>query len=135
MLGEYCWEKLSHNKEEFSKLWSQLAIRHTKSMVHDDIQLPEQSRILMTMPFTAVEQDLYSRKFEQCLNEIKLDEDGNPLVNDWDIADVVEQMRYWLTQLRKLCSLPQIGRLNIEKRSFLIFTCDCDSLELDRQVH
>ncbi|KAK6894906.1 putative ATP-dependent helicase IRC20 [Candida tropicalis] len=121
MLGEYCWEKLSHNKEEFSKLWSQLAIRHTKSMVHDDIQLPEQSRILMTMPFTAVEQDLYSRKFEQCLNEIKLDEDGNPLVNDWDIADVVEQMRYWLTQLRKLCSSPQIGRLNIEKKKFSNF--------------
>ena len=116
VLGDYCWNKLIHNKEEFSKLWNSLSIRHTKSMVHDDIQLPEQSRILMTMPFTAIEQDLYSRRFEQCLNEIKLDENGNPLVDDWDIADVVEQMKYWLTQLRKLCNLPQIGRLYVDTK-------------------
>ncbi|RCK54500.1 putative ATP-dependent helicase IRC20 [Candida viswanathii] len=117
-LGEYSWGKLIHNKEEFTELWNTLAIRHTKSMVHDDIQLPEQNRILMTMPFTAIEQDLYSRKFEQCLSEIKLDEEGNPLVDDWDIVDVVEQMRYWLMQLRKLCNLPQIGKLNFKGRKF-----------------
>ncbi|EMG47177.1 hypothetical protein G210_2518 [Candida maltosa Xu316] len=117
-VGDFGWGKLKQSKEEFSKIWNLLSIRHTKSMVHDDIQLPPQHRILMTVPFTAIEQDLYNREYEQCLESIQLDKDGGPVVDDWHIDKVVVLMRTWLVQLRQLCCSPQVGRIQIDRRKY-----------------
>lgn len=112
------WEKLisSTDNSDFVKLWSMISLRHTKAMVHDDIKLPPQSRVLMTIPFNPVEQENYNQMFEECLAAICLDEKGNPVLNDWEPTNMVlAHMRYWLVKLRQVCCNPQIGNLNFKR--------------------
>ena len=107
----------SNNNEDFIRLWRQLGLRHTKAMVHDDIQLPPQSRILMTTPFTPVEQENYNQVLEDCLASICLDVNGNPILSDWEpTSTILTYMRNWLVRLRQICSNPQIGKLNLSSR-------------------
>lgn len=116
-IGVLSWELLQKNAYEFKTFWSSLAIRHTKAMVHDDIKLPPQNRVLLTIPFTAVEQDLYDEKFSECLSHIGLDEMGNPISNEWDPSPaVLTLMRTWLSRLRQICCSPQVGNLQLNSR-------------------
>lgn len=104
---------------DFVKLWNQISLRHTKSMVHDDIKLPPQSRVLMTIPFTPVEQENYNQMFEECLAAICLDSNGNPVLSDWEPSPtVLTYMRYWLVRLRQVCCNPQIGKLNLNSKKY-----------------
>jgi E3 ubiquitin-protein ligase SHPRH len=123
-LGKKGWQNLIASREDFMKLWKRLAIRHTKAMVHEDIQLPPQRRVLLTIPFTPIEQDNYNQLYEECLSSICLDEDGNPSSADWaPSASVMMYMSSWLQKLRQICNNPQIGQLSITskkyKRSYL----------------
>ncbi|KAI5950521.1 hypothetical protein CANMA_005181 [Candida margitis] len=117
-IGVLSWDLLLNNASEFKSFWSNIAIRHTKAMVHDDIKLPPQNRVLLTIPFTPVEQDLYDEKFSECLSHIGLDEMGNPLSNDWDplAPAVLTLMRTWLSRLRQICCSPQVGNLQLNSR-------------------
>lgn len=116
-IGVLSWEVLVKNVPEFKKFWSSIAIRHTKAMVHDDIKLPPQNRVLLTIPFTAVEQDLYDEKFSECLSHIGLDEMGDPIADDWDPSpSVLSLMRTWLSRLRQICCSPQVGNLQLNSR-------------------
>ncbi|KAI5960887.1 hypothetical protein KGF57_001819 [Candida theae] len=116
-IGVLSWQLLQKNETEFKSFWSNIAIRHTKAMVHDDIKLPPQNRILLTIPFSAVEQDLYDEKFSECLSHIGLDEFGNPIANDWNPSpSVLSLMRTWLSRLRQICCSPQVGNLQLGSR-------------------
>lgn len=118
-LGKKSWQTALNSKDEFIKLWRKLAIRHTKAMVHDDIKLPPQNRILLTIPFTSIEQDNYDRAFEKCLSSICLDVNGNPATEDWEpSSSIMLQMGAWLQKLRQICNNPQIGQLSISSRKY-----------------
>lgn len=122
------WEMLTNtNKKsnmdagnrDFVRVWSQVAWRHTKAMVHDDIRLPPQNRVLLSIPFNMVEQENYNQMFSECLAAICLDHHGNPVIEDWEPTNtVLAHMRYWLTRLRQVCCNPQVGRLNLGSRRY-----------------
>lgn len=115
--GKICWDVLTNinlnTNEDFVKLWSTIGLRHTKAMVHDDIKLPPQKRILMTIPFNAVEQENYNQILGECLSTICLDTNGNPVLDEWEpTPTILAYMRTWLTRLRQVCCNPQIGHLS-----------------------
>lgn len=119
-LGPYCWSLklwnrlLDYHKPTFRRLCGTIVLRHTKNLVKDDIQLPPQKRIVVTVPLTQIEAQHYSNMFEIMCNQVGLDSDGGPIQEDWDPNDpeIVEKMRRWLTQLRQICLHPQIGERN-----------------------
>jgi E3 ubiquitin-protein ligase SHPRH len=122
------WEMLTNTNKrsnmdagnrDFIRVWSQVSWRHTKAMVHDDIRLPPQNRVLLSIPFNMVEQENYNQMFSECLAAIFLDHDGNPVIEDWEPTNtVLAHMRYWLTRLRQVCCNPQVGRLNLGSRRY-----------------
>ena len=119
-LAPYClslklWNRLlDYHKPVFKRLCRSVALRHTKDMVKEDIQLPPQKRIVVTVPFTQIEEQHYTNMFEIMCNRVGLNTEGGPLHGEWDPNDpgVVETMRSWLTQLRQICLHPQIGERN-----------------------
>lgn len=109
------WDRLvTHHRDLFKKIFGTLALRHTKDQIKDDIQLPPQKRVVITVPFTPIEEQHYSTLFKQMSDECGLDSNGAPLSEDWDpeSAIVVEKMRNWLTRLRQTCLHPEVGAKN-----------------------
>lgn len=115
--GKFCWDVLTNininTNDDFIKLWSSIGLRHTKAMVEDDIKLPPQRRMLMTIPFNAVEQENYNQILGDFLSTVCLDVNGNPVFDDWEpTPTILTYMRNWLTRLRQVCCNPQIGHLS-----------------------
>lgn len=88
-----------------------IALRHSKDRVRDELRLPPQKRVVITTPFTAVEEQQYRQLFDEMTLECGLDTVGAPLRGDWDPSDpnIVEKMRNWLTRLRQICLHPESG--------------------------
>ena len=78
------------------------------------MKLPLQKRIVITTPFTPVEEQHYSGLFQQMADECAFDLDGGPLRGDWDPEDphTIETMRTWLARLRQTCLHPEVGSRN-----------------------
>lgn len=78
------------------------------------MKLPLQKRIVITTPFTPVEEQHYSGLFQQMADECAFDLDGGPLREDWDPEDLhtIEKMRTWLARLRQTCLHPEVGSRN-----------------------
>jgi E3 ubiquitin-protein ligase SHPRH len=76
----------------------------------EELRLPPQKRIVITTPFTAIEEQKYGQLFEQMCEECGLNASGAPLRGDWDPEDfaIVEKMRTWLTRLRETCLRPNV---------------------------
>ncbi|EKV08541.1 SNF2 family helicase/ATPase, putative [Penicillium digitatum Pd1] len=93
-----------------AKIINEIALRHRKGQLLDELRLPPQKRIVITTPFTAVEEQKYAQLFEQMCEECGLNAVGAPLRGDWDPEDlvIVEKMRTWLTRLRQTCLYPEI---------------------------
>lgn len=128
-LGRRSWLRLLSSSSEFIKLWRNLAIRHTKALVQEDINLPPQTRILLTVPFSAVEQDMYDRALESCLEAVCLDYNGNPAIDDWEPSpSIMSLMKHGLMKLRQLCNNQQIGELAVsarkQKNTYLYLSVD-----------
>ncbi|EFX01034.1 snf2 family helicase [Grosmannia clavigera kw1407] len=89
-------------------------MRHTKLVVGDELFIPPQKRYVITMPFTAVEEQHYQSLFRQLAELCGLDTHGAPLRPDWDPNDsaVLEAMRSALNRLRKTALHPEIGDQN-----------------------
>ncbi|KAJ5385314.1 Zinc finger RING-type [Penicillium concentricum] len=94
-----------------AKIINTIALRHRKGQLLDELRLPPQKRIVITTPFTAVEEQQYGQLFEQMCEECGLNALGAPLRGDWDPEDpaIVEKMRNWLSRLRQTCLHPQVG--------------------------
>ncbi|KAJ5894393.1 hypothetical protein N7495_006084 [Penicillium taxi] len=88
-----------------------IALRHNKDHVRNELHLPPQKRVVITVPFTAVEEQYYSQLFEQMCYQSGLDESGSPLRADWDPDNIgtVEKMRSWLIRLRQTCLHPELS--------------------------
>ena len=119
-LAPYClslklWNALlDYHKPVFKRMCNAIALRHTKELVKEDIQLPPQKRVVVTVPFTQIEEQHYSNMFEIMCHRVGVDQDGGPLDGNWDPNDagVIETMRGWLSQLRQICLHPQVGERN-----------------------
>ena len=119
-LEPYClslvgWLRLvTSYKPIFKQLFGSIALRHTKEQVKGDIQLPPQKRVVLSIPFTQIEEQHYSTLYQQMCEECDLDLEGQPLTEDWnpDSSIVVERMRTWLTRLRQTCLHPEVGDRN-----------------------
>ena len=109
------WQYLvNYYRPLFRDLISQIAIRHSKDYVREDLRLPPQSRHTITLPFTAVEEQHYEHLFNEMCEDVGLDSAGGPREEDWDPQDptTVEKMRRWLTRLRETCLHPEVGARN-----------------------
>ncbi|KAL5363771.1 SNF2 family N-terminal domain-containing protein [Aspergillus floccosus] len=91
-----------------AKIVNTIALRHSKDRVRDEIQLPAQKRLVITIPFTAVEEQHYNQQFEQMCEDCGFDLFGAPTRDDWNPDDpsVIEKMRSWLVRLRLTCLHP-----------------------------
>lgn len=109
------WDTLTtQDKESFTALFHHISMRHTKRLVRDEIAIPRQRRFVITMPFTAVEEQHYQSLFKELTTACGLDTQGAPLREDWDPEDgaVQEAMRRALDRLRQSVLNPEIGLQN-----------------------
>ncbi|KAJ5142043.1 hypothetical protein N7526_003038 [Penicillium atrosanguineum] len=96
------------------KIINATALRHSKDRVRDELRLPPQKRIVITTPFTAIEEQHYGQLFEEMCEQCGLEASGAPLRDDWNPEDpgTVEKMRTWLTRLRQTCLHPEVSGSN-----------------------
>ena len=109
------WQRLvTRHRPVMKQLFKKIALRHTKEQVKADIQLPSQKRVVITIPFSQIEEQHYSNLYQQMCEECGLDTDGAPLTDTWDpdSPSVMEKMRTWLTRLRQTCLHPEVGDRN-----------------------
>ncbi|OAA71573.1 SNF2-related protein [Cordyceps fumosorosea ARSEF 2679] len=111
----YCYSNqiwtalISFHKPVFQKLFRSLALRHTKALVRDEILLPPQKRFVISMPFSAVEEQHYQSLFKNMAEDCELSLTGAPLIDDWDPEEYEGKMRTWLTRLRQTALHPEVG--------------------------
>ena len=113
------WERMiSNHREVFRGIIRNLALRHTKDQIKDELQLPPQTRMIINVPFTQIEEQHYSDMYQAMCDDCGLNIDGSPVKEDWDPNSpaVIEKMRTWLARLRQTCLHPQVGRKN--RRAF-----------------
>jgi len=113
------WNRLiQHHRDVFREIFRTLALRHTKDQVKDELQLPPQTRVIINVPFTMIEEQHYSTLYQQMCTDCGLDLNGSPLKEDWDPGSpaVIEKMRTWLARLRQTCLHPEVGIKN--RRAF-----------------
>ncbi|KIL91220.1 hypothetical protein FAVG1_05919 [Fusarium avenaceum] len=109
----HIWQVLIHyHKSAFQRLFNSIALRHTKSMVRDELILPPQQRFVISMPFTAVEEQHYQSLYREMAEACELSLDGAPLADDWRPSDHAESMRTWLVRLRQTALHPEIAGYN-----------------------
>lgn len=98
----------------FRKLIQFISMRHTKSLVRNEISIPAQRRYIITMPFTAVEEQHYQTLFQELAGSCGLDIYGNPVERDWNPDDPATQsaMRTALDRLRQTALHPEVGNRN-----------------------
>lgn len=110
------WESLTtSHKESFRALFNKVALRHTKRLVRDELSIPTQKRYVVTMPFTAVEEQHYQGLFQQLITACDLDTQGYPTLakpEEWDVEDYLEPMRAALDRLRQTALHPEVGHRN-----------------------
>ncbi|PNP59872.1 hypothetical protein FNYG_14783 [Fusarium nygamai] len=107
------WQDLiRHHKSVFQRLFNRIALRHTKSMVRDELVLPSQKRFVISMPFTAVEEQHYQSLYREMAEACGLSLEGAPIVDDWKPGDHEEDMRTWLVRLRQTALHPEIAGYN-----------------------
>ena len=109
------WNRMvTHHSDVFKQIFRTLALRHTKNQITTEIQLPPQKRVVITVPFTPIEEQHYSTLFKEMSEDCGLNVDGAPLEEDWDPESVIviEKMRSWLARLRQTCLHPEVGARN-----------------------
>ena len=107
------WQQfVSKHRKTFRNIFAVLALRHTKEHVKMEIQLPAQKRVVLTVPFTQIEEQHYLNLYQQMCEDCGLDMEGHPITDAWDPEAVMEKMRVWLARLRQTCLHPEVGERN-----------------------
>jgi E3 ubiquitin-protein ligase SHPRH len=106
------WQKV--DKETFGQIFGTIAIRHTKEKVRHELRLPPQKRVVITVPFTAIEEQNYTTLFRTMCEECGLNADGSSDSDDFDpqSPELIAKMKAWLRRLRQTCLHPQVGGSN-----------------------
>ncbi|KAJ4987153.1 SNF2 family domain-containing protein [Stagonosporopsis vannaccii] len=106
------WSRL--DKSTFHAIFHQITLRHTKDKVRNDLRLPPQKRAVITIPFTAIEEQNYADLVRQMCDECWLGPEGEPLNAESDPTspETLERMREWLVRLRQTCLHAHVGRKN-----------------------
>jgi E3 ubiquitin-protein ligase SHPRH len=107
------WGRL--DKASFKGIFNEIALRHNKDKVRNELRLPPQKRVVITVPFTAIEEQNYTEMMRQCADACWLSPEGAPLQEDVrpvDHPEVIERMRDWLVRLRQTCLHAHVGRKN-----------------------
>ncbi|KAG5931901.1 hypothetical protein E4U60_005715 [Claviceps pazoutovae] len=100
---------LAKHKPLFRQLFGSIALRHTKSLVRNEIMLPPQKRYAISMPFTAIEEQHYQSLFKDMAEQCGLHVDGTPKTDDWNPEQYEAAMRTWLNRLRQTTLHPEVG--------------------------
>lgn len=102
------------DKASFRSLFHLISMRHSKGLVRNEIDIPPQRRYVISMPFTAVEEQYYQSLFEELAETCGLDPRGHPIEADWDPEDPAVQsaMRMALDRLRQTVLHPEVGNRN-----------------------
>ncbi|KAF3481697.1 uncharacterized protein GIQ15_04456 [Arthroderma uncinatum] len=110
------WKRVCTFPPIFKSMIGKIAIRHNKDIVSHELRLPKQKRVVITVPFTAVEEQHYDQLFQQMCEECDLDRSGVPKSFEWDpelmepqTRAVITKMRSWLSRLRQACLHPEVG--------------------------
>ena len=91
------WARLCHDWHNFYEVFRPLVCRNTKHSVKDEMRLPPQTKTLLSVDFTAVEEINYQHIFEQMLDDCGLTPSGTPNRQNWDLNDQVAiKMKRWL---------------------------------------
>ncbi|KAH0268819.1 hypothetical protein KCU91_g9122, partial [Aureobasidium melanogenum] len=109
------WNRLIYQYGDvFKTLFGRITLRHTKDQVRHELRLPLQRRVVLTLPFTQIEDQNYKTLFETMCEECGCNLDGSPLTDSWDPESpaLLARMRTWLCQLRQTCLHPQVGGRN-----------------------
>ncbi|KAJ6438662.1 Elongation factor Tu [Purpureocillium lavendulum] len=108
--ASHIWQALINNhKPIFQQIFRSISLRHTKALVRDEIMLPPQKRYVISMPFTAVEEQHYQSLFKEMADECGFDLEGAPVAEDWKPEDYEDAMRVWLNRLRQTTLHPEVG--------------------------
>lgn len=109
------WNHLvTYHRHVFRRIFEKIALRHTKAQIREELQLPQQKRVVITTPFSAVEQQNYANLVAEMCDAVGVHADGSPKDEDWDPDNhfTIEKMRNWLVRLRQSCLHPQVGSKN-----------------------
>lgn len=109
------WSHLiTNHRHLFRRIFGEIAMRHTKAQIREDLHLPPQKRVVITVPFSAIEQQHYSTLFSEMCEAIGVQNDGTPKSDQWNPNDLanIEAMRSFLIRLRQTCLHPQVGGKN-----------------------
>jgi len=91
------WNRIRRDWSTFERIFVPLVCRNTKHYIKDEITLPRQTKALLAVDFTAVEEINYQHIFEQMLDDCGLTAAGNPVRNNWTLNDrVTEKLKKWL---------------------------------------
>jgi len=109
----HIWNALTtQHKELFRELFNRISIRHTKRLVRNELAIPPQKRFVITMPFTAIEEQHYRSLFSEMADACGMDIEGNPIIDEWNPEYYEEGMRSWLNRLRQTALHPEVGIQN-----------------------
>ncbi|KAL4914017.1 peptide N-acetyl-beta-D-glucosaminyl asparaginase amidase A-domain-containing protein [Aspergillus aurantiobrunneus] len=100
------WKRLcAFFKPVLARIVNTITLRHSKDLIRKELHLPPQKRIVITVPFTAVEEQSYRQLYEEMCNDCGLDISGSPRSDNWDPNNplVIDKMRSWLVRLRQSC--------------------------------
>lgn len=105
------WNRLYQSFKPILKaeILGKIVLRHSKDQIREELRLPAQRRLVLTIPFTAVEEEYYDHLFKLMCDDCGLDAIGGPTRDDWDPARCTEKMRRWLIILRQTCLCPAKG--------------------------
>ncbi|KAG9196708.1 E3 ubiquitin-protein ligase SHPRH [Alternaria panax] len=106
------WSRL--DKASFKGIFNEISIRNTKVRVRDDLQIPPQKRVVITVPFTTIEEQHYNEMMRQMCDSCWLTPEGQPIEEGRNEThpEVIERMREWLIRLRQTCLHANVGRKN-----------------------
>ncbi|RAR15869.1 ATP-dependent DNA helicase [Stemphylium lycopersici] len=106
------WSRL--DKASFKGIFNEITLRNTKDKIRDEVQLPPQKRIVITVPFTAIEEQYYDEMMQRMCDSCWLTSEGLPEDEERGLDDpeIIERMRDWLVRLRQTCLHANVGRRN-----------------------
>ena len=109
------WDLMvGHYPRIFDYIFGTIALRHTKCSIKEELTLPPQKRVVVSLPFSNVEEQHYSQMFHKFCSDLGLDVHGQPVpgAQTLNSADCDQVMRTWLTRFRQMCLHPEIGQRN-----------------------